>query len=61
MSMPAPEAADTWIRGGPATVSTRIRLAGSQRIVALAHCADDSWWYDQAEVSVAEGACYEGE
>lgn len=48
-------------RAGPATVSTRIRLAGSQRIVALARCADDSWWYDQAEVSVAEGACYEGE
>lgn len=48
-------------RAGPATVATRIRLAGSQRIVALARCADGSWWYDQAEVAVAEGACYEGE
>jgi sulfur-oxidizing protein SoxY len=41
----------------PLSLSTRIRLNGSQRIWALAQLNDDSWWGAHAQVEVTESAC----
>lgn len=40
-------------------VATRIRLADSQRIVALARFSDDTAWFVAADVVVALAACLE--
>ncbi|SDH49634.1 MULTISPECIES: SoxY-related AACIE arm protein [unclassified Duganella] len=48
-------------RSGKAQVSTRIRLATSQRLVAVARMGDGSYWSHQVEVIVALAACVEGE
>lgn len=45
---------------GRAEVSTRIRLAASQRLVALARMSDGSLWQQQVEVVVTLAACVEG-
>ncbi len=42
---------------GSAVVSTRIRLAASQRLVALARMEDGSVWKDERQVKVAIGGC----
>ena len=42
---------------GRAELATRIRLAGTQRIVAVAQMADGSLWGDTAEVIVTQSAC----
>jgi sulfur-oxidizing protein SoxY len=47
-------------RAGRAVVSTRIRLATSQKLVALAEMSDGSWWSDEANVVVTLAACVEG-
>lgn len=47
-------------RAGRAVVSTRIRLATSQRITAIAEMSDGSYWSDSAEVIVTLAACVEG-
>ena len=47
-------------RAGRAQLSTRIRLATSQRIVALAEMSDGSIWSGSAEVIVTLAACVEG-
>ena len=47
-------------RAGRAEVSTRIRLAGTQRVVALAVMNDGSAWWATAEVVVTAAACVEG-
>jgi sulfur-oxidizing protein SoxY len=44
---------------GRAQVSTRIRLADSQKIVAIAHLADGSYWSATADVVVTLAACTE--
>ena len=44
-------------RAGRAEVYTRIRLAGSQHVAAVAQMADGSFWYATAEVNVTESAC----
>ncbi|HEY1431389.1 MAG TPA: SoxY-related AACIE arm protein [Stellaceae bacterium] len=44
-------------RAGKAYVATRIRLADSQRIVAIARLADGSFWSDSADVIVTLAAC----
>jgi len=44
-------------RSGKATVSTRIRLANSQKLVAVAQLSDDSWWSHTVEVLVTLSAC----
>jgi sulfur-oxidizing protein SoxY len=44
-----------------AELSTRIRLANSQRLVALAELADGSCWQRSVEVIVTLAACVEGE
>ncbi len=45
---------------GRAEVSTRLRLAGSQKVVALAQLSDGSFRWRQAEVIVTESACVDG-
>jgi sulfur-oxidizing protein SoxY len=44
---------------GRAQVSTRIRLADSQRVVAIARLSDDSFWSASVDVIVTLAACTE--
>jgi sulfur-oxidizing protein SoxY len=44
-------------RAGRAEVVSRVRLAGSQRIVALAELSDGSFWAGSAAVVVTLSAC----
>ena len=46
-------------RAGRAQVSTRIRLADSQKIVAIARLSDGSFWSASADVIVTLAACTE--
>jgi sulfur-oxidizing protein SoxY len=46
-------------RAGKARVSTRIRLADSQRVVAIARLNDGNFWSDSADVIVTLAACTE--
>jgi sulfur-oxidizing protein SoxY len=46
-------------RAGRARVSTRIRLADSQKVVAIARLSDETFWYDSADVMVTLAACLE--
>jgi sulfur-oxidizing protein SoxY len=48
-------------RAGKAEVSTRIRLATSQKLVAVAGMKDGSWWQQTVDVVVTLAACIEGE
>lgn len=48
-------------RAGKAVVSTRIRLATSQKLVAVARLSDGSFWSHTADVVVTLAACIEGE
>ena len=48
-------------RSGKAQVSTRIRLATSQRLAAVARMSDGSCWQQTVDVVVALAACIEGE
>jgi sulfur-oxidizing protein SoxY len=48
-------------RCGKAEVSTRIRLATSQKLVAVAGLSDGSYWQQAVDVIVALAACIEGE
>lgn len=45
---------------GRAEISTRLRLAGSQKVVALARLSDGSFRWRQADVIVTESACVDG-
>ncbi|MFL6796659.1 MAG: SoxY-related AACIE arm protein [Xanthobacteraceae bacterium] len=47
-------------RAGKAAVSTRIRLADTQKVVAIAEMSDGSFWSDEIEVIVTLAACLEG-
>jgi sulfur-oxidizing protein SoxY len=47
-------------RSGRASVSTRIRLADTQKIVAVAKLSDGSCWSASAELIVTIAACIEG-
>lgn len=46
-------------RAGKAAFSTRIRLADSQNVVAIAEMSDGSFWSDTVEVIVTIAACLE--
>jgi sulfur-oxidizing protein SoxY len=46
-------------RAGRAQISTRIRLADSQKIVAIARLSDGSFWSVSADVIVTLAACTE--
>lgn len=45
---------------GRAELATRLRLAGSQKVVALARMSDDTYRWRQADVIVTESACVDG-
>ena len=42
---------------GKAEVATRVRLNGSQEVMALVETSDGRWWQGTAEVEVTESAC----
>jgi sulfur-oxidizing protein SoxY len=46
-------------RAGRASTSTRIRLANSQKLVAVAELSDGSFWSGSAEVIITIPACAE--
>ena len=46
-------------RAGRASVSTRIRLADTQTVVAIAELSDGSFWSTKADVVVTLAACLE--
>jgi sulfur-oxidizing protein SoxY len=46
-------------RAGKAAVSTRIKLADAQTVVAVAQLSDGSFWSDDADVIVTIAACVE--
>jgi sulfur-oxidizing protein SoxY len=46
-------------RSGTSKVSTRIRLATTQNLAAVAELSDGSFWVDQIEVIVTIAACME--
>ncbi|MGA8002436.1 MAG: SoxY-related AACIE arm protein, partial [Pseudolabrys sp.] len=46
-------------RAGRAQVSTRIRLADTQTVIAIARMSDDSLWSAKADVIVTLAACVE--
>jgi sulfur-oxidizing protein SoxY len=48
-------------RAGKAEVSTRMRLATTQKIAAVARMGDGSFWSDTVDVVVVLAACIEGE
>lgn len=48
-------------RAGKAEVSTRIRMATSQKLTAVARMSDGSFWSGSADVIVTLAACVEGE
>jgi len=47
-------------RAGAAEISTRVRLAGSQVVTAIAEMSDGSQWMDSAHVQVTLSACVDG-
>jgi sulfur-oxidizing protein SoxY len=47
-------------RAGKASVSTRIRLAATQKLVAVAQMSDGSYWSHTVDVVVTVVACVEG-
>jgi sulfur-oxidizing protein SoxY len=47
-------------RAGKASVATRIRLADSQKVVAIAQMSEGSVWSGQVDVIVTLAACVEG-
>lgn len=59
---PQPEVAvfNLSLHSGRAEVATRMRLATSQRVVALAELQDGSYWQRTVEVVVTLAACVEG-
>jgi len=44
-------------RAGRAEIVSRIRLAGSQEVLAIAELSDGSFWYDIADIVVTLSAC----
>jgi len=46
-------------RAGLGKLSTRMRLADSQRVVAVAELSDGSFWSDEVDVIVTIAACLE--
>ena len=46
-------------RAGKATIATRIRLADTQTVTAIAEMSDGSFWQDTGDVIITLGACLE--
>lgn len=47
-------------RSGRASIATRMRLADSQRVTAIAELSDGTYWSASADVIVTLAACLEG-
>ncbi len=58
---PRPNVANFYLgpRAGRAQVSTRVRLGGSQRVLAVAALSDGTFWSATADVVVTLSACYD--
>jgi len=58
---PQPYVISVWLgpRAGRAAISTRIRLADSQTVTAIAELSDGSFWSDSVDVIVTLAACIE--
>ena len=58
---PRPNIANFYLgpRTGRAKLSTRIRLGGSQRVLAVAALSDGSFWSGKADVVVTSSACWD--
>jgi sulfur-oxidizing protein SoxY len=58
---PQPHVFSAWLgpRAGKAAVSTRIKLADTQKIVAIAETSDGAFWSASANVIVTIAACIE--
>ena len=58
---PRPNVANFYLgpRAGRAQVVTRVRLGGSQRVLAVAALSDGSFWSATADVVVTFSACYD--
>jgi sulfur-oxidizing protein SoxY len=46
-------------RAGRAEVGSRMRLNGTQRVVAIAQLSDGTFWSDARDIEVREAACTE--
>jgi sulfur-oxidizing protein SoxY len=46
---------------GKVEITMRVRLARSQRVIAIAKMSDGSHWMDVHEINVAQGACVDDE
>ena len=46
-------------RAGRASISTRMRLADTQKVVAIAELSDGTFWSESVEVIITLGACLE--
>lgn len=59
---PVREMASFWLgpHSGRAEIGSRIRLNGSQRMVAIAELSDGSFWSDAVDIEVHEAACTDG-
>ena len=44
-------------RAGKAEIDSRVRLAGSQKVTAVAALSDGTYWYDAAPIVVTLSAC----
>jgi sulfur-oxidizing protein SoxY len=58
---PLPDVVSAYLgpRAGRATLATRVRLADTQTVLAIAQLSDGSFWSDSAEVVVTLSACLE--
>jgi sulfur-oxidizing protein SoxY len=58
---PQPNVIGAWFgpRAGKAALSTRIKLANAQTIIAVAQLSDGSFWSDETDVIVTIAACVE--
>jgi sulfur-oxidizing protein SoxY len=58
---PLPDVVSAYLgpRAGRASLSTRVRLADTQTVLAIAQLSDGSFWSDSAEVVVTLSACLE--
>jgi sulfur-oxidizing protein SoxY len=45
---------------GRAELETRVRLAGSQNVTAIAEMSDGSFWMDRTHIEVTLSACVDG-
>ena len=56
---PLPEMISFYLgpRAGRASIATRVRLAGSQRVMAVAEMSDGTFWVGSRDIVVTHSAC----